>query len=278
MTSLILYNIAILSAIAVIAATVLYLTAKEFHTEANVLTEEIAAILPQANCGACGCAGCRDFADKCASASADDFAELYCPVGGTEVMSQIAKKLGYKTAAHAPTTAILLCNGSCKNAPDKVQYVGLKSCRLASRVFVGNTGCPDGCLRMGDCVRNCPFGAIELNPETGLPAVDSEKCTSCGACVRICPRGLFEIRPVGKNGIRVYVACRNRQKGAVARKNCSAACIGCMKCTKICPEVKVEENLSYIPTSVSAEEYGAALAAACPTGAIIYTGKEDEQN
>ncbi len=128
------------------------------------------------------------------------------------------------------------------------------------------------------CLVNCPFGAIEMNPQTGLPEVNPDKCTSCGACVRICPRGLYEIRPRGKNGVRVYVACSNRQKGALARKNCKAACIACMKCTKICPEVKVENNLSHIPATVSAETYGAELAANCPTGAIIYTGVKNEQD
>ena len=278
MTSMILYNVMILSAIAVIAAVVLYLAAKKFYVAPNHLAEEIASLLPQANCGACGSAGCQDFANKCAAASEEDFKNLYCPVGGKNVMSAIAEKLGYQTAEHEPTMAVLKCNGSCQSAPDKVEYVGMKSCRLASRVFVGKTGCPNGCLRMGDCVRNCPFGAIEINKVTGLPQVDPKKCTSCGTCVRICPRGLYEIRPIGKNGVRIYVACSNTQKGAMARKNCKAACIGCMKCAKICPDIKVENNLSYIPTSVSAEQYGAELASNCPTGAIIYTGKENEQN
>lgn len=273
MSGIILYNIAILAALAVVAAVVLYFTAQKFKVEPNRKAEEIAAVLPQANCGACGSAGCQDFAGRCATASADDFCKLYCPVGGQAVMSKVAEILGYTAAEREPTVAVLHCNGTCQNAPDKVQYIGLKSCRLASRVFVGNTGCPNGCLRLGDCVRTCPFGAIEMNKETGLPEVNPEKCTSCGACVRICPRGLYEIRPVGKNGIRVYVACNNRQKGTIARKNCKAACIGCMKCTKICSEITVEENLSHIPASVSAEQYGAELASNCPTGAIIYTGE-----
>ena len=90
--------------------------------------------------------------------------------------------------------------------------------------------------------------------------------------MRTCPRGLYEIRPKGKNGVRVYVACSNTQKGALARKNCKAACIACMKCVKICPDVRIENNLSYIPPAVSADEFGTRLAEACPTGAIICTG------
>ena len=53
MSSLILYNALILAAIAVVAAVVLYIAAKKFYVQPNGLAEEIAAILPQANGGAC---------------------------------------------------------------------------------------------------------------------------------------------------------------------------------------------------------------------------------
>jgi ferredoxin len=111
-----------------------------------------------------------------------------------------------------------------------------------------------------------------MGPE-GIPVVDESKCTSCKACVNICPRVLYEIRPKGIDGKRVYVACSNEQKGAIARKNCKVACIGCMKCVKVSELVKVENNLSYIPAEVDAAQYGEELAKACPTKAIIYTGE-----
>jgi len=44
MTSLILFNVLILSMIAVIAAIVLYFTAKKFQVENNPLVDEIAAV------------------------------------------------------------------------------------------------------------------------------------------------------------------------------------------------------------------------------------------
>ncbi|MBR6663197.1 MAG: hypothetical protein IKL33_00050, partial [Alphaproteobacteria bacterium] len=91
-------------------------------------------------------------------------------------------------------------------------------------------------------------------------------------------RGLFEIRTRGENGQMVYVACRNTQKGAIARKNCKAACIACQKCSKVNPEVKIENNLSYIPDSVSAAQYGEDLRAACPTGAINYYSADEVKN
>ncbi len=269
MTGLIWLNVLIVGLIALAAAVILHITAQKFAVPANPLADKIETLLPQANCGACGKAGCCDFAKACASADKDSFAQLYCPVGGRKVMQNIADVLGYAPADKAESCAVLRCNGSCQNAPQKNCYTGLHNCRVANMASVGSSGCPDGCLRFGDCVSVCKFDALHIDTQTGLPVVDASKCTSCGACVNICPRHLFEIRPM-ENNRQVYVACRNKQKGAVARKNCLTACIACQKCAKINPEIKIENNLSYIPASVSPEIFGPELAKSCPTGAIIY--------
>lgn len=270
MDDIVLLSVLVLGGVAVVSAVVLYLVSRKFAVAEDVKIVEIDAVLPQANCGGCGRAGCHDFANACAGVDEGGFAALYCPVGGQSVMDKIAAIRGFAKVEKKPTTAVLRCNGTCQNAPQKVCYDGITSCRIAARISSGQTGCPTGCLRLGDCVKACKFGALRMNPETGIPVVDYDKCTSCGACVRMCPRNLFEIRSKGEGGQMVYVACRNTQKGAVARKNCKAACIACLKCTKVCPEVKVENNLSYIPDTVSPAQFGEQLHAACPTGAIIY--------
>ena len=59
-----------------------------------------------------------------------------------------------------------------------------------------------------------------------------EHCTGCGACAKACPHLLIGMVPV-KN--HVTVRCSSHDKGAVVRKVCSAGCIGCMMCTKVCP-------------------------------------------
>ena len=277
MDNTVLLSVLVLGGIAVVSAVVLYLVSRKFAIAEDIKIVEIDAVLPQANCGGCGKAGCHDFAQACAHVDENGFSTLYCPVGGQKVMDQIAALRGFAKVEKKPTAAVLRCNGSCQNAPLKVNYDHITSCRIAARISSGQTGCPTGCLRLGDCIKACKFGALSMNKETGMPVVDHNKCTSCGACVKMCPRGLFEIRPKTENGEMLYVACRNTQKGAIARKNCKAACIACQKCTKVNAEVKVENNLSYIPDTVSAEEFGKALREACPTGAIIYT-KEEKNN
>ena len=79
--------------------------------------------------------------------------------------------------------------------------------------MVVKRGCSYGCLGCGDCVAACQFDAIHMNPETGLPEVDEEKCTACGACAKACPKSIIEIRPQGKKSRRVYVQCVNKDKG-----------------------------------------------------------------
>lgn len=264
MPDLIISNILILGGIAIVAAIVLYFTYKKFFVEENPKIDEIENYLPNVNCGACGKAGCRDFASACVNSDAVEFSDLYCPVGGVEVMNKIADFLGFEVKEKEKTAAVIRCQGTCQNAPDKILYTGLQSCRLANRVSVGKSGCLNGCLRFGDCAKVCKFDALYINPETGLPEVNKEKCTSCLACVNICPRGLFEIRPLKT----VFTACRNKQKGVIARKNCKMACIACMKCTKVSDLIKVENNLSYIPTDIDIK-LSQELKSCCPTGAII---------
>ena len=271
-------SIVMLGCIALASGVVLYFVSKKFYVKEDAKISEVEKLLPGVNCGACGKAGCHDFAKACSKADAEGFKQLYCTVGGNNVMQKVAEALGYRQEEKEETVAVLRCQGTCQNAPSKFEYTGLKSCRLVAQISTSQSECPYGCVRLGDCVSVCKFGALKIDKELGIPVVDENKCVSCGACVEICPKKLFEIRPKGKDGKRVYVACRNQQKGAIARKNCSAACIGCMKCTKINPEIKVENNLSYIPTSVDAETYGQELADNCPTGAIVYTGRKEKKH
>jgi Na+-translocating ferredoxin:NAD+ oxidoreductase RNF subunit RnfB len=111
-----------------------------------------------------------------------------------------------------------------------------------------------------------------MNPLTGLPVVADEKCTSCGACLKACPKGLFELRKRGKKDKKIYVACRNEDKGNIAKKSCEVACTGCNKCFLVCPyeAIVVNNFLAYINSDKCT--LCRKCVPECPTDAILEIG------
>lgn len=273
MTQTIIWTIVIISVLGLLLAIVLFFIAKKFKVEEDPRIDEVEKVMPGANCGGCGFAGCRAFAD--AAVKAPNLDSQFCPVGGNDVMKKVAAILGYEVKEKAPMVAVVRCNGSCENRPRTNVYDGYPSCKVKASLYSGDTGCAFGCLGCGDCVEACQFGALSMDPATGLPVVDETKCTACGACAKACPKGVIELRNVGttpKNNRRVYVSCVNKEKGGVARKACAAACIGCGKCAKVCKfdAITVENNLSYIDYS-KCKACGQCYFE-CPTGAIHVVG------
>lgn len=260
--------IVILGAIGVTLAIILYLVSKRFAVDEDPRIDEMEQRLPGANCGGCGYPGCRNFAEACVR---DDLNRLFCPVGGNDTMKAVAVVLGKEPVQTAPKLAVLLCNGACDKRPKTNRYDGAPSCGIEALTYAGDTACSYGCLCQGDCVDACTFGALHMDPTTGLPVVDERRCTACGACVNTCPRGLFELRRQGEDGKRVYVACRNKDKGATARKACTVACISCSKCQQVCPSeaITIAENLAYIH-DMACTACGTCVSV-CPTGTIRST-------
>lgn len=265
----IIYAVIVLGTIALVAAVVLYACSKKFAVYEDPRIGQVQELLPGANCGGCGFAGCSAMAGAlvkgCDAGSLDG---LTCPVGGQEVMDKVADLLGMAVANTDPVVAVVRCNGTCEYRPRIVEYDGLQTCAAQHAAGAGETGCGYGCLGCGDCTRACQFDAIHMNPETGLPEVDEDKCTSCGACVKACPRNIIELRKKGPKGRRIYVQCVNKDKGAVAKKNCAVACIGCGKCEKACQfdAITIENNLSYIDFNKC--RLCTKCVDECPTGAI----------
>ena len=267
MTGSIIWTIAVLSGLGLLLALLLYLLAKKFKVEEDPRIDEVEKVMPGANCGGCGFAGCRAFADS--AVKAPNLDNHYCPVGGNDVMKQVAAILGYEVKEKAPEVAVVRCNGTCENRPRTNTYDGVQSCKVKAALYAGDTACAFGCLGCGDCAAACQFGALSMDPATGLPVVDEEKCTACGACVKACPKAIIELRPKGPRGMKVYVSCVNKDKGPVAKKACAAACIGCGICAKTCTHdaIVVENNIAYIDASKC--KLCRECEAMCPTGSII---------
>lgn len=260
----------VLGAIALIAAVVLFVVSKKFAVEEDPRIVRVEDALPGANCGGCGFPGCSGLADALVKgADGGSIDGLFCPVGGAEVMGQVAGLLGMAIADTAPTVAVVRCNGTCEHRPRIAQYDGLMTCATMHLTSAGETACGYGCLGCGDCVEACSFDAIHMNAGTGLPEVVDDKCTSCGACVKACPRHIIELRKKGSKNRRVYVRCVNKDKGAVARKACMVACIGCGKCGNVCEfdAITIENNLSYIDFDKC--KLCTKCVDECPTNAIV---------
>ncbi|MDD4404349.1 MAG: Fe-S cluster domain-containing protein [Parabacteroides sp.] len=243
---MILIAVISLGVIGAVGAIILYAASKKFEVYEDPRIAQVQEVLPAANCGGCGYPGCSGFATACVGA--DTLEGLFCPVGGVDVMEKVAAILGKEATSADAMVAVVRCNGTCEARPKINQYDGVKSCAVASSLYGGETGCSFGCLGFGDCVDVCNFDAIFINPVTGIAEVIEDKCTSCGACVKACPKNLIELRKKGPKSRRIFVSCMNKDKGVVAKKACSNACIGCSLCFKECAfdAIKIENNLAYI--------------------------------
>ena len=269
---ILIYTILTLCVLGVLAAVILYVVAQKFRVEEDPRIDEVEKMLPGANCGGCGFAGCRAMAD--ALVKREDISELYCPVGGADTMKRCADYLGKSAPQKEAQTATVRCGGSCAKRPRTNRFDGAKSCAIAASLYAGETGCAYGCLGFGDCVKACQFGALSMDPETGLPVVDPDKCTACGACVKACPKGIIELRKRWPKNRAVYVSCVSKEKGAVVMKACKAGCIGCGKCEKVCAfgAITVENNLAYIDPRKC--KLCRKCVNECPTGAIRLVGMD----
>jgi len=267
MSQIIIYTIITLVAIGASAAIILYFVAQKFKVYEDPRIDEVEGVLPAANCGGCGFPGCRNFAETLVKS--DSWDDLFCPVGGNEVMANAAAIMGKEAIEQAPRVAVIRCNGTPEFRPRLTQYDGAPTCAIAHSLYSGEGGCPHGCLGEGDCVAVCNFDAIHMDQETGLPVVIDDKCTACGACVDACPRNIIELRKKNKKDRKIFVSCINEEKGAVAKKNCSVACIGCSKCFKVCPyeAITMENNKAFIDSEKC--KLCRKCVAECPTNAIL---------
>lgn len=264
--SSIIITVIVLGVLALIFAAIIFIVEKFFKVEEDPRIDSVAEVLPGANCGGCGFAGCRNLAENIVKSG--ELENYFCPVGGNETMSSIAKILGIEVSVKEPQIAVVRCNGSFQNSPLKTKFEGISSCAFANNISVGQSGCPNSCLGLGDCAAACSFNGITISTETGLPIIDEDICVACGSCMKACPRNVIELRNKGLKNRRVYVSCQNTEKGAVAKKNCSVACIGCGKCAKVCPfeAITVENNKAYIDFTKC--KLCKKCVAECPTGAI----------
>jgi len=218
----------------------LALASKKLAVKTDPRLEAIHGLLPGANCGACGGAGCFGFAESLLSGKTSIDA---CRVAEEKTKEKIAQLLGQKLEKKVKKIAVLHCNGGRK-VKDRFLYQGIEDCLAANLVLGGQKECVWGCLGFASCVKICPFGAISMSAE-GLPLVDKNKCKACNKCVLICPKKLFTLIPVTHN---VYVACSSHDLGKDTKAVCPVGCIACKLCEKACKfdAIHIVDNLAVI--------------------------------
>lgn len=243
MIKAILIAAAVLGGMGLFFGILLGIAAKVFHVDTDERVGMILQVLPCANCGGCGYAGCSAYAQAVVDGKAKPGD---CSVGGEDCSKKVANIMGVESGTFEKKVARVKCSGTCTDAPVKYDYIGVDSCLAASRVAGGPKICNYGCLGEGSCAKVCPVGAISV--KNGVAFVDETKCISCGKCVNTCPRKLIELVPAKSE---YFVSCNSKDKGVIVTKACGVGCIGCKMCVKACESeaIEVEDNLAKIDTT-----------------------------
>jgi electron transport complex protein RnfB len=251
-----------LAALSFVFASLLVLAHKKLHVDEDPRIDAAHQMLPGTNCGACGFPGCLGLAEAMVAGSA---LPGKCTVMSEEDRDDLAAFLGVDAGAEEKVVARLACAGGTNVARNRARYAGLPSCRAAALVAGGGKGCFWGCLGLGDCEVVCDFDAIYMN-EHELPVVIDDLCTACGDCVDACPKDLFSLHPVSH---RLWVACKNLEKGDAVLDECDVGCDACGRCAADAPDViKMIDNLPVVDYSRNHDVRDAIER--CPTGAIVW--------
>ncbi|MEI6412966.1 MAG: electron transport complex subunit RsxB [Pseudomonadota bacterium] len=159
-----LLTIAAVTLLTLILGTLLGFAALRFRVEGNPIADQAEKILPQTQCGQCGFAGCRPYAE--ALAQGETPVNL-CVPGGPTVAVALAELLGQD-----PKTI-----GRLEEKPKAVAYIIETECI--------------GCTL---CLQACPVDAI-LGAAKQLHVVLKGVCTGCELCLPPCPVDCIRMVP-----------------------------------------------------------------------------------
>lgn len=120
---------------------------------------EIDALLPQTQCGECGYAGCRPYAEALAARLAP--ANL-CPPGGVRTMKALGSLLEIDVTSDIEAM-------QQKTRPPALALIRESECI--------------GCTK---CIQACPVDAI-IGTAKHMHTILADECTGCGLCIEPCP-------------------------------------------------------------------------------------------
>lgn len=262
--SQILIPVAVLGGLGILFGLLLAYASRKFAVKEDERIPAARALLPGANCGGCGYAGCDAYAKAMVEGSAPIGR---CTVGGKETADKLGQLLGKKVEQETPMAAYVHCHGSLDHAERRYRYNGPKDCLEAS-VLPGHTAkeCPYGCLGFGSCTTVCQFDAIHV--VNGVAVVDPDKCTACGACIRLCPQHVISFMPKTADHPLSNVHCSNPERGKKVKDICKAGCLGCTLCQRNCPRGAITMNGGLPSVDFSKCNGCGQCAKVCPVHAI----------
>lgn len=168
---LILIAVFTLSFIAGSFGLILGYAAIRFKVEGNPIVDQVDSILPQTQCGQCGFAGCRPYAEAIANGEAPI---NQCPPGGESTIVALADLLDVE---------ILPLN------EEHGEHI-----ELPLVAFIDEQNCI-GCTL---CIQACPVDAI-LGSAKHMHTIIEDECTGCELCLPPCPVDCIDMIPVKQN-------------------------------------------------------------------------------
>ncbi len=158
-----------LSTLAGVSGLLLGFAAVCFKVDGDPMVEKIDAILPQTQCGQCGYAGCRPYAEAIAVGEADI---NQCPPGGNNGIAALAELLGRDPK------------------PLNAEH-GTEKPKMAAVIDEQN------CIGCTLCIQACPVDAI-LGAAKHMHTVIAKECTGCELCLAPCPVDCIHMEPVAE--------------------------------------------------------------------------------
>lgn len=161
----VIFSILALGALALAFGALLGYTSIKFKVEQDPIVDQIDAILPQTQCGQCGFAGCRPYAEAIANGEAIN----RCPPGGEGTVQKLADLLGREAEP----------------------MDGADGEQVKKTAFIREAECI-GCTK---CSQVCPVDAI-LGTNRQMHTILTNECTGCGLCIDPCPVECIDLNPV----------------------------------------------------------------------------------
>jgi Na+-translocating ferredoxin:NAD+ oxidoreductase subunit B len=156
-----------LAGLSLVLGALLGFAAIRFRVESNPIADKIDQILPQTQCGQCGFAGCRPYAEAIAADEADI---NRCPPGGAAGVAALAELLGKEAKPLDPE------NGT--ERPPSYAVIDEPACI--------------GCTK---CIQACPVDAI-VGAAKQVHTVLIDECTGCDLCRPPCPVDCIDMIPI----------------------------------------------------------------------------------